>query len=313
MRTFSLPTAGLVIALLLLTAHSTALQLGDEAPALSIDHWIQGSAVDVQSNDNTLYIIEFWATWCPPCRMSIPELNSLQEKYASKNVTIVGITQEEVETVETFLKEQPMNYRLARDRQAETWKAYAESSGVNGIPYAFMVKNGRLWWHGSPFDDMEAVIERILGDGYSLADAQKEVQTAQIQEEIAQLLELWMQEYLVYANFGRDKDSADQLGKRILAQGQDFPEMLGILAWHIAVNDSLRYRNLEYAFSLSEKACALTGNNDPDLLDTHSHVLHALGKKEEAIALLNKALKLSDQEEITEMLQESKRIMEGRD
>ncbi|NLN93609.1 MAG: TlpA family protein disulfide reductase [Candidatus Hydrogenedens sp.] len=313
MRTFFPGTAGLIILLLLASAQISALQLGDEAPALSIDQWIQGSAVDLKVNDDTLYIIEFWATWCPPCRMSIPELNSLQEKYASKKVTIVGITQEEVNTVEDFLKEQPMHYTLARDKESLTWKAYAESSGVNGIPYAFIVKNGRLWWLGSPFDDMEAVIKRILSDGYSLEDARNEVQHAQIREEMAQLLELWMQEYLVYANFGRDKDSADALGQRILARGQDFPEMLGILAWHIAVNDSLRYRNLDYAQLLSEKACALTDNKDPDLLDTQSHVLFARGKKEEALALLKKALLLSDNEEITEMLQESLHMMQEHD
>ena len=123
MRTFFPGTAGLIILLLLASAQISALQLGDEAPALSIDQWIQGSAVDLKVNDDTLYIIEFWATWCPPCRMSIPELNSLQEKYASKKVTIVCITQEEVNTVEDFLKAQPMHYTLARDKESLPWKA----------------------------------------------------------------------------------------------------------------------------------------------------------------------------------------------
>jgi thiol-disulfide isomerase/thioredoxin len=296
--------------LVLSSSPALALQLGDDAPPLSIAKWIQGSPVNVQSKDDTVYVIEFWATWCPPCRLSIPDLNELNKTYASKKVVIIGITQEDEKTVQAFFKEQAIDYTIAQDEKSQTWKNYAESTGINGIPYAFIVKNGRLWWHGSPFDDLEEVIDRIQSDGYSLEDERRAVESALIEEEMAQLLELWMQEYLVYANFGRDKDSADGLGKKILAQGEAFPEMLGVLAWHIATRDALRYRDLTFAFSLSKKACDLTGNKDPDLLDTHGHVLFAQGKQLDAIAVIKKALVLTDDEEMTQMLLESLHMME---
>ena len=302
-----------VILLLTGSVDTFALELLDASPALRIAKWLQGAPVDVTAQDDRLYVIEFWATWCPPCRRSIPELNALHDKYSSQNVVIIGITQEEEETVQNFLKEQEMKYTVALDQDSYCWKNYAESSGVNGIPHAFLVRNGKLWWEGSPFDNLEKVIRDMVAGSYSAEEAQKNREEARISEEIAQLLELWMQEYLVYANFGRDRASADALGVRILEKGTAFPEMMGILAWHIAENDSLRYRNLEFADILSEKACSLTEYKDPDILDSRAKVLFAQGKRKAAIELQKKAIDLADNEEVKEMLLEGLQEMQETD
>jgi thiol-disulfide isomerase/thioredoxin len=60
-------------------------------------------------------LIEFWATWCPPCRASIAHLNELNKKYHDRGLEIVGITSEDKSVVERFRARTPMNYAVALD------------------------------------------------------------------------------------------------------------------------------------------------------------------------------------------------------
>ena len=59
-----------------------ALKHGDAAPPIEITKWLRGEAVDLQkAREKKVVVVEFWATWCPPCRTSIPHLTELQKKY----------------------------------------------------------------------------------------------------------------------------------------------------------------------------------------------------------------------------------------
>ena len=72
---------------------STAAKLGDPAAPLSIKEWVKGKPVDVKDGKN-IYVVEFWATWCGPCRTSIPHLTELQKKFKDKGVVFVGVSDE---------------------------------------------------------------------------------------------------------------------------------------------------------------------------------------------------------------------------
>jgi len=164
MRTHRIALAlGLVIAAL--PAH--AAKLGDPAPKLQIAAWLKGKPVELsEGKGKKVYVIEFWATWCPPCRSSIPHLTELQKRYAKQGVTFIGITTEQKEQAAPFVKNMgdKMGYTVAADDNWKTAKAYMSAFNVNTIPHAFVVdKKGKIIWHGYPVGRaMEKAIKRAV-------------------------------------------------------------------------------------------------------------------------------------------------------
>lgn len=141
-----------------------------EAGKLAIAHWVKGEEVDLSSGVN---VVEFWATWCPPCRTSIPHLTALQKRFKDQGVNIIGISDEPLKTVEPFVKKMgdQMDYVVAIDDADATSEAYMRRYGVNGIPHAFVVKDGTVVWHGHPMSGLDEAIEEALGGVAAKPDA----------------------------------------------------------------------------------------------------------------------------------------------
>ena len=133
---------------------------GKPAAALAVAHWVKGEPVDVSSG---VHVVEFWATWCPPCRTSIPHLTELQEKYGERGVKIVGISNEELGTVKSFVEKMgnKMAYTVAIDKDGVSGD-YMGKYGINGIPHAFVVKDGEVVWNGHPMVKLDDAIEDAL-------------------------------------------------------------------------------------------------------------------------------------------------------
>src|SRR5262245_49723397 len=109
-----------------------AAQLGDAAAPLEIGEWVKGDAVDLSAvKGKKVVVVEFWATWCGPCRVSIPHLTELQKKYENRGVVVVGVSDEESSKVKPFVDEQgdKMNYTVALDRGGKTSAGYMERYG----------------------------------------------------------------------------------------------------------------------------------------------------------------------------------------
>ncbi|MCK4341898.1 MAG: TlpA family protein disulfide reductase [Phycisphaerae bacterium] len=102
---------------------------------------LSGHSINFPSDyKGKLVLVDFWATWCGPCRVEIPHLVAAYEKYHGRGLEIVGVTLDEVQRVprarvEQYVKEQKMPweqvYRGAR--------GIAGAYGVNAIPTAFLV------------------------------------------------------------------------------------------------------------------------------------------------------------------------------
>jgi thiol-disulfide isomerase/thioredoxin len=109
--------------------------------------------------ENRLQLIDFWATWCAPCRVSIPRLNELQARFAPRGLVIIGLTKEPRTAVEPFLEKIPMNYASALDGDSKLYTALK----IKGLPYAiFADKTGKIVWRGQPDAITDQLIESLL-------------------------------------------------------------------------------------------------------------------------------------------------------
>lgn len=187
-----------------------AAHLGDPAGALEISEWVKGDAVDLEgAKGKRVVVVEFWATWCGPCRVSIPHLTELQKKYASRGVTIVGVSDETSATVKSFVSGlgEKMDYTVAVDRDRRTSEAFMGAYDVNGIPHAFVVdKEGRIAWHGHPMYGLERVLEQLASNTFDLA-AERKREGAQRK----------IMEYYEMAMRGESDEKLDRLGGQLAA------------------------------------------------------------------------------------------------
>jgi thiol-disulfide isomerase/thioredoxin len=118
-----------------------------------------------------VYVVEFWATWCQPCRKSIPHLTELAKKYADR-VVFVGVSNEDVATVKPFVADQgdQMAYNVAVDTAGKVINGYMAAFGQGGIPTAFIVDAaGKVVWLGHPMDNLDEVLDKVLAGTYTTA------------------------------------------------------------------------------------------------------------------------------------------------
>ena len=102
---------------------------------------LDGKVTALKKWQNKVIVLNFWATWCPPCREEMPELSELQDQYKNKNVVIIGVSTEDLETTHQFIKENPVSYPiLAGDMQAMD---LAETLGNNQgiLPFTVVINS----------------------------------------------------------------------------------------------------------------------------------------------------------------------------
>ena len=150
------------------------LTVGDEAPAISVSAWVKGDPVD-RLDPSKMYVVAFWATWCGPCRVSIPHLTELQKKYTDKGLAIIGVSVDQSrDAVAPFVEQMgdKMDYHIATDdgpegepgRMAVRWMQAADQ---HEIPTAFIVKEGKIAWIGHPMG-MDEALDKCSADNFDI-------------------------------------------------------------------------------------------------------------------------------------------------
>jgi len=138
-------------------ARSEANHVGKPAIEINAKKWLNTSPLKLSALKGKVVVVEFWATWCGPCRASIPHLKELNAKYASKGLVLVSLTDEAANVAEPFVKQNGMDYAIGTDSST------SNDYGVTGIPHAVVIgKDGKVVWEGHPMSGLDKAVEAAL-------------------------------------------------------------------------------------------------------------------------------------------------------
>ena len=150
-----------IAAAALAASPARALEAGQAAPDFSL----QGAKGAISAADlkGKLTYVDFWASWCGPCKQSFPWLNEMQAKYGAKGFQVVGINLDKKrEDAERFLAATPAAFTIGYDAQGDSAKRFE----IKGMPSSVLVgPDGKVIATHSGFreDERKELEERIAG------------------------------------------------------------------------------------------------------------------------------------------------------
>ncbi len=310
------------------------LKEGSTAPPIKVAKWLKGTPIE-KFESGKVYVVEFWATWCGPCRQTIPHLTKIAKKYQDK-VTVIGVSIWErvgADKVEEFVRTMgdKMEYHVALDdgdTMATTWM---EAAGQDGIPTAFVVdQTGKIVWIGHPMAGLEEVLDAVLAgkwDWQAYARQREEQERAQREmfqtlERIGALIQEGKREEAIreldklaekYPDFrmgisrlrfqlllAHDEKRAYAYARELMnGDFKDSPDMLNALAWAIVGDDRpfpLKEPDYDLGLALAQRAVELSKEQDPSILDTLAHAHYRKGNYKQAVETQRKAVALAEKD-----------------
>lgn len=145
------------------------LYLGRPAPDFTLRN-LDGGQTQLSALKGQVVLLDFWATWCGPCRSTMPKLDSLSKKFKKQNVVVMGIDDNEDEqTVRDFIRKNHFEYPILLSSRRD---GVLESYSVRGLPTMVLIdRNGivadyKLGYGNETEDDLRADLARVSGAGY---------------------------------------------------------------------------------------------------------------------------------------------------
>jgi thiol-disulfide isomerase/thioredoxin len=297
-------------------AQQEKLAVGDNAPGLDIERWVKGEETTIKPGQ--VYVIEFWATWCGPCRAVIPHLTELQKNYGDDGLTIIGVSiDEKTEAVAPFVRGQgdKMGYTVALDRHGGTKRAWMDAAGLQGIPASFIVdRKGKIAFIGHPnSDDFSATLRQVMAGRFD-PKLQKQADPMLQAARRAKTQRNWLLasrhydeivalDAAVFVNVALEKfdmllvdmdqreaayDYARALMRTAYASDAGALQMLAEKVARDPKIDQAK-RDLDLALQAAETSRRIAGRNDPKALATVALVHFHRGEMEQAIELQKQA------------------------
>ena len=333
----------LIVPALALASAAFGLTLGDKAPPLTAETTVKGSKVDLSKG---VHVVEFWATWCGPCRVSIPHLSEMAQKYKGK-VDFTGVSvwengPDQLGQVKKFVDAMgpKMAYNVAWDGEKKSMaKGWMMAAKQNGIPAAFLVKDGKVLWIGHPMAGLDTAIDQVLAGKYDVAEAKAKydadmAERAKMEKEQAEMATLMKpfstamkaKDYPAALKALDDveaqkPDTKTQLeptrlmvlwqandpkllecAKALAADPKTSPATLNQIAWSL-IDPEMKggaTPQPEAALVLSKRAAEATDMKDPSILDTYAWALYKTGDKKAALETQTKAVDLAKADKETD-------------
>ncbi|MEM9064251.1 MAG: redoxin family protein [Planctomycetota bacterium] len=298
---------------------------GDKAPALTLGEFVKGERFD-SFQDGMVYIVEFWATWCGPCKSSIPHLTKLQKTYNEElRVLGVAIMEHDPTAVGPYVESMgdQMDYAVAIDDRNQMSTNWMEAAQQGGIPTAFIVdRKGRIAWIGHPLD-MDEPLGQVIAGTYDLDAVLKERERlAQVRAASEGLMQRLNEQY----GAGQIEEAIETMDELVALDPGEFGELaiakfqvialqvgdwdrayafaaeiitdrlanesahLGTFSWYLLTDASVTDRRLDVAIEAAERAVELTRSSDGDLLDTLALAYSKAGLLEDAVEAQRKAV-----------------------
>ena len=166
------------------------LSVGDPAPAIEVKEFVKGTPVSSLEKGKR-YVVEFWATWCGPCRVSIPHLTELQKKHPEFTFIGVSVWEQDQKGVKPFVQQMGdrMAYTVATDdvpegangNEGKMAKAWMQAAGQDGIPTAFLIdRDSTIAWIGHPMG-LDQPLEKLAAGTWDVSAARTQFQKDQAQ------------------------------------------------------------------------------------------------------------------------------------
>jgi cytochrome c biogenesis protein CcmG, thiol:disulfide interchange protein DsbE len=139
---------------------------GDPAPQFALPSTGDESTIQLQSYKGQVVLVDFWASWCPPCRRSFPILDKLHKKYNSQGFVVIGINEDNnINSGKGFTTKNPVKFPVVWDKKGKIARLY----GLRGMPSSFLIdKKGVISyaWVGFPggkhLQELENKIKTLL-------------------------------------------------------------------------------------------------------------------------------------------------------
>lgn len=155
---------GASVLLALLALPSSALEAGKPAPGFDLAG--PDGAVKLDKYAGKVVYVDFWASWCGPCRQSFPWMNEMQARYGAQGLQIVGVNVDaKPDDARAFLASTPAKFAIGFDPAGATPRSY----GVKGMPSSVLIgADGKVLFEHSGFkpadrEELEAKIKAALG------------------------------------------------------------------------------------------------------------------------------------------------------
>lgn len=157
-----------VFAVVLLVASITAnaVDVGGRAPAFSLAALGSDTRISLDQFKGKVVFVDFWASWCEPCRQSLPEYEKLRAELIHENFSIVAINlDEEIGDAKKFLAQHPVNYTVLHDPAGDVPKAF----GLVGMPTSYLIDGDgivravHIRFNSDEMRKLRAEIQTLLG------------------------------------------------------------------------------------------------------------------------------------------------------